>query len=74
MISNYFIIYIFSLAITSLINSYCNFKLCLVGSVATSGVGSSVRTLTKFFIGNNLLLKFLQTSYLSLNKNLKWFK
>ena len=31
------------------------------GSVACSGVGSRNRTLYKFFIGNNLLLKLLRT-------------
>ena len=42
-----------------------------VGSVATSG---SVGTLSKFFIGNNMLLKLLITFSLSLNKRLQLFK
>ena len=33
----------------------------IVGSVAGSGVGSRVGILSKFFIGNNLLLKLLIT-------------
>ena len=34
--------------------------LCLVGSRASSGLGSRIEILSKFFIGNNLLLKLLR--------------
>ena len=44
-----------------------------VGSVATYGVVSCARVLSKFFIGNNLLLK-LKTSYLALKNYSKLFK
>ena len=53
--------------------------MCLagVGSVATSGVspgaGLRVRTLSKLFIGNNLLLKLLRIFFLALNNNPKLF-
>ena len=45
-----------------------------VGSVATSGVGSCVGRLSKFLIGNNLLLKLIKTFSLALNNNPKLFK
>ena len=49
--------------------------MCLVGSVASSGVGSRVGLrvgiLSKFFIVNNLLLKLLRTFSLALNDNPK---
>ena len=35
-------------------------SLCLVGSRASSGLGSRIEILSKFFIGNNLLLKLLR--------------
>ena len=60
-----------------MINSCCNFTLyflCLVGSVAASGVGSRVGILTKVFIENNLLLIVLRTFTLALNNNLKLFE
>ena len=38
------------------IYSFCNFDFCLVGFVATSGIGSRVGILSEFFIRNNLLL------------------
>ena len=44
-------------------NSYYNLNLdslCLVGSGASSGLGSRIEILSKFFIGNNLLLKLLR--------------
>ena len=49
-----------------------------VGSVATSGsvfgsVGSRVGILSKFVIGNNLLLKLITTFSLALNNNSKLF-
>ena len=65
------------LAIISLINSCCKFNLdflCLVGYVASSGVGSRVGILSKFLIGNNLLLKLFRTFSLALNNNPKLFK
>ena len=37
-----------------------------VGSVATSGVGSSVRVLSKIFIRNNLLFKLVRNFSLAL--------
>ena len=77
----------FPSVIISLINSCCNFDLyflCLfgVGSVTGFGVGSAagscirshVGILSKFFIGNNLLLKLLRTFSLALNNNPKLFK
>ena len=39
------------------------------GSVAGSGVGSCVVILSKFFIGNNLLLKLLRAFSLALNNS-----
>ena len=55
----------FSLAIISFINSFCDFILdflCLVGFVASCGIGSSVGSrvgiLCKFFIVNNLLINY----------------
>ena len=42
--------------------------LCLVGTVASSGLGSCVGILSKFSIGNNLLLKLLRTFSLALKK------
>ena len=65
------------LAIISFINSCCNFNLallCLVGSVASSGVCSRFGILSKLFIGNNLVLKLLRTFSLALNNNPKLFK
>ena len=44
------------------------------GSVADSGVGSQVEILSKFFIGNNLLLKLLKTFSFVLNNNPKFFQ
>ena len=41
------------------------------GSATGSGVGSRVGILSKFFIGNNLLLKLLRTFSLALNNNPK---
>ena len=66
------------MAIFSLINSCCNFHLdflFLVGvfSAAGSAAGSCVRIVSKFFIGNNLLLKLLRTFSLALNNNPKLF-
>ena len=43
------------------------------GPVAFHGVGSYVRILSTFFIGNNLLLKLLKTFFLGLNNNPKLF-
>ena len=63
-------------AIISFINSCCNFNLdffCLVGSVSSFGVDSRVGILSKFFIGNSLLLKLLRTFSLALNNNPKLF-
>ena len=57
-------------------SSCCNFNLnflCLVGSVAGSDVGSRVGILSKFFIGNNLLIKLLRAFSLALNNNPKLF-
>ena len=45
-----------------------------VGSVATSGVGSRVVILSKYFIGNNRLLKLLKTFSLALSNNPKLFR
>ena len=47
-----------------------------IGSVATSGsvAGSRVGISSKFFIGNNLLLKLLRTYSLALNNNPKLYK
>ena len=45
-----------------------------VGSVATSDVDSRVGILSKFFIGNNLLLKVLRTFSLALNNSSKLFQ
>ena len=45
-----------------------------VGSVATSDVGSRVGILSKFFIGNNLLLKVLRTFSIALNNSSKFFQ
>ena len=49
----------------------------LIGYVASSGVGSPVVSrvgiVSKFFIGNNLLLKLLKTFSLTLNNNPKLF-
>ena len=67
----------FSSAIISFINSCCNFNLdffYLVVSVAISDVGSYVGILSKFFIGNNLLLKLLKIFPLALKSNPKLFK
>ena len=53
----------FSSAIISFMNSCYNLNLdslCLVGSGASSGLGSRIEILSKFFIGNNLLLKLLR--------------
>ena len=79
--------YIFSSFLILFKNSSRNFKediLCLVfvfvayvgyvGSVATSGVGSRAGILSKFFIGNNLLLKLLRAFSLALNNIPKLFK
>ena len=74
-IPKYLVIYIFLPAISSFINSYCNFDLdflCLVDSGASSCVGSDcsrVEVLYKFFIGNNLLLKIFRTFSLALKNN-----
>ena len=64
------------LAIISFINSCSNFNLdflCLDGSFASCGVvsrvSSSVEILSKFFIGNSLLLKLLGTFSLAVNNN-----
>ena len=46
----------------------------IFGSVAGSGTGSRVGILSKFFIGNNLLLKLVRTFSLALNNNPKLFK
>ena len=43
-------------------------------SVAGSGVGSRLGILSKFFIGNNLLLKLLRTFSLVLSTDNKLFK
>ena len=67
----------FLLAIISFIISCCNFNLdflCLVRSVANSGVGSRVGILSKFFIGKYLLLKLLRTFSLAVNNNHKLFR
>ena len=52
--------------------------MCLVSSVAspgvTSRVGSGIGILSKFSIGNNLLLKLLGTFSIILNNNPKLFK
>ena len=79
-ISKYSSFIYFSLAITSFINSCCNFNLdllCLIGSVTSSGVGSRVgsrvQILSKFLIANNLVLNLLRTSSLALNNNPKLF-
>ena len=40
--------------------------IAFVGSVATSGVGSSVRVISKIFIGNNLLFKVVRNFSLAL--------
>ena len=68
------------LDIISFINSCCIFNLdllYLIGYVASSGVGSHVVSrvgiVSKFFIGNNLLLKLLKTFSLALNNNPKLF-
>ena len=71
----------------SFLNSCCNFNLdfmCLVGvgsiftfgvgSAALFGVGSRVGYLSKFFMGNNLLLKLLRTFSVALNDNSTLFK
>ena len=56
----------------------CLVGVASVGSVATSGVGSAagsgVGILSKFFLGNNLLLKLLRTFSLVLNNNLSYLK
>ena len=44
------------------------------GSVAGCYVGSRVGILSKFFIGNNLLLKLLRTFSLALSSNTKLFQ
>ena len=65
------------LAIILLINSCCSSNLYffyLVGSAAGSGFGLRVGIFSKFFIGNNLLLKLLRTLSLALNNNPKLFK
>ena len=41
------------------------------GSVASAGVGTRIGTLSKLFIGNNLLLKPLRTFSLALSNNTK---
>ena len=68
------------LAIISFINSCWNFTLdflCLVGSFASSAVGSGVgfhlRVLSNFFLQNSLLLNLLRTFSLELNNNPKLF-
>ena len=52
--------------------------MCLVSSVASPGVssrvGSCIGILSKFSIGNNLLLKLLGTFSIILNNNPKLFK
>ena len=83
-IQKYFIIISLSSAIISFIHSYCNFNLdflCLVdsvatsgvdsgvGSVASSGVDSHIRSLSNFFIRN----KLLRTFSLALKNNPKLF-
>ena len=63
-------------AIISFINSCCNFNqdfLCFFGSGASSGVGSRVKILFRFFIGNNMLLKLLRTFSLALKSNTKLY-
>ena len=63
----------FSSVIILFINSCSTFNLdflCFLGSAA----GSRVGILSKFFYGNNLLLKLLRTFSLSLNNNPKFFK
>ena len=68
----------FSSAITSFTKSYCSlyldFFFRFVGSVASSGVGSHVGILSKFFIGNSLLLKLLKNFSLALNDKRRSFK
>ena len=49
-------------------------RTCLVGSVASSTVGSHVGSFSAFFTGNNLLLKLLITFSLALKNNLVLFK
>ena len=59
-ISKYFIIYIFLLAIISYLNTCCNFNLdflCLVGSATISGVGSRVGPVLEFYL--NVLLEII---------------
>ena len=43
------------------------------GSAAFSGAGSRLEILSRFFIGNDLLLKLLKTFSFALNYNLKLF-
>ena len=43
------------------------------GSVSGTAAGSGVEILSKFFIGNNLILKLLRTFSLALNNNPKIF-
>ena len=59
-----------------LVFGFVTFVDCIAtsGSVAGSGVGSRVAILSKYFIGNNLLLKVLRTFSLSLNNNPKLSK
>ena len=83
----HFISCIFLSLLTSSLISCCSFNLdflCLVGvgsgsafgvgSAAVSGVGLRVGYLSKFFMGNNLLLKLLRTFSLGLNDNPMLFK
>ena len=84
--SKYLLFYILSSFLISFQNfsQNCNEDIlrlvfAFVGSFATSGsvpgtaAGSGVEILSKFFIGNNLILKLLRTFSLALNNNPKIF-
>ena len=49
-------------------------SLATSGSVAGSGVGSRAGILSKFFVGNNLILKLLKAFSLAPNNDPKSFK
>ena len=86
----YLLIYIFSSLLISFKIISCNFNeyvfhlsfafIAFIGSAATSGsvagsgVGSSVEISSIFFVGNNLMLKLLRTFSLALSNNTKSFK
>ena len=86
----YLLIYIFSSLLISFKIISCNFNeyvfhlsfafiafigsAATSGSVASSGVGSSVEISSIFFVGNNLMLKLLRTFSLALSNNTKSFK